>query len=164
MTLMTRLLPYPILSMLLLAMWLLLNQSVEPGHILLGAIIGFAGGHAISTLQIPGARVRHPSAIVRLAFIVLTDIIRSNIAVSRIVLTPGRKAQSGFMSINLEIRNEYAIAILACIVTSTPGTVWVNFDTGKGILLIHVLDLVDEQTWTNLIKNRYERLLMEIFE
>lgn len=161
---MTRVMPYPILSAFLLGMWLLLNQSLSPGHILLGCIIGFAGGLAISTLQIPSGRVRRPGAFVRLAFIVLVDIIRSNIAVARIVLVPGRIAKSGFMTIPLDIRNPYALAILSCIITSTPGTVWVNFDTGKGELLIHVLDLVDEATWTNLIKNRYEQLLMEIFE
>jgi len=161
---MTRVMPYPILSAFLLGMWLLLNQSLSPGHILLGCIVGLAGGLAISTLQIPSGRIRRPGAIVRLAFIVLVDIIRSNIAVARIVLVPGRIAKSGFMTVPLEIRNPYALAILACIITSTPGTVWVNFDTGKGELLVHVLDLVDEATWIDLIKNRYERLLMEIFE
>jgi multicomponent K+:H+ antiporter subunit E len=161
---MTRLLPYPVLSLFLLAVWLVLNQSLSPGHILLGTIVGVAGGLAISTLQIPTGRVHGPLAIVKLAFIVLFDIIRSNIAVARIVLTPGRKAKSGFMTVQLDLTNEYALAILACIITSTPGTVWVNFDSARGTLLIHVLDLVDEQTWTNLIKNRYERLLMEIFE
>jgi multicomponent K+:H+ antiporter subunit E len=31
-------------------------------------------------------------------------------------------------------------------------------------LLLHILDLVDRTTWIPLIKGRYERLLMEIFE
>lgn len=161
---MTRLLPYPILSVALLAMWLLLNQSLSPGHIMVGLLVGVAGGLAISTLQVPAGRVHRPLAIVRLAFIVLADIVRSNVAVARIVLTPGRKAKSGFLTIKLDLSNEYGLAILACIITSTPGTVWVNFDSARSVLLIHVLDLVDEEAWTGLIKNRYERLLMEIFE
>lgn len=161
---MTRLMPYPILSAVLLAMWLLLNQSLSPGHVLLGCIVGVAGGLVISTLQIPSGRVHRPAAIVRLAFMVLVDIIRSNIAVTRIILTPGRAAQSGFMTIPLELRDHYGLAILACIITSTPGTVWVNYDSTNGVLLIHVLDLIDEAAWTDLIKNRYERLLREIFE
>jgi multicomponent K+:H+ antiporter subunit E len=161
---MMRILPYPFLSAFLLAMWLLLNQSVSPGQILLGCMVGIAGGLAISTLQIPSGRVHRPLAIIRLAFIVLLDIIRSNVAVARIILTPGREAKSGFLTVKLDLRNEYALSILACMLTSTPGTVWVNFDSAKGVLLLHVLDLVDEQTWIDLIKHRYERLLMEIFE
>lgn len=161
---MTRLMPYPILSGALLGMWLLLNQSLSPGHILLGCIVGAVGGLAISSLQIPTGRVHRPGSMIRLAFTVLVDIIRSNIAVTRIILTPGRSAQSGFLTIPLDLSNHYGLAILACIITSTPGTVWVNYDSAKGELLIHVLDLIDEAQWTDLIKNRYERLLREIFE
>jgi multicomponent K+:H+ antiporter subunit E len=156
--------PYPILSMFLLGMWLLLNQSLSPGHILLGSVVGIAGGLATARLQITSTSVRRPGSLVRLAFMVLADIIRSNIAVARIILTPGRTANSGFVTVKLDLRSHYGLAILACIITSTPGTVWVNFDSGKGKLLIHVLDLIDEGTWTDLIKNRYERLLMEVFE
>ena len=29
---------------------------------------------------------------------------------------------------------------------------------------MHVLDLVEEEVWVAIVKERYERLLMEIFE
>jgi multicomponent K+:H+ antiporter subunit E len=54
--------------------------------------------------------------------------------------------------------------VLACIITSTPGTLWVSFDQSTGILMIHVLDLIDEREWMYTVKHRYERLLLEIFE
>ena len=41
--------------------------------------------------------------------------------------------------------------MLACIITSTPGTLWVSFDSAKGTLMIHVLDLVDENEWVRTI-------------
>lgn len=40
----------------------------------------------------------------------------------------------------------------------------VQHDARRHVILIHVLDLIDEQEWIRLIKDRYERLLMEIFE
>ena len=93
------------------------------------------------------------------------DIIRSNVAVGRIILGLGRRQRtSGFVNIPLELRNPYGLAILACIITSTPGTLWVNFDRQRGLLVIHVLDLIDEDDWIRTIKNRYERRLLEIFE
>jgi len=70
---------------------------------------------------------------------------------------------AGFVQVPLALRNINGLAILACIITATPGTIWVQFDRSEGILLIHVLDLVDEDEWIRLIKNRYESLLMEIF-
>ncbi len=162
---MRRLLPFPLLSLGLLAMWLLLNLSVSPGQILLGAILAVIGGWLLRAVQAPKQSVRNPRAIIVLGLIVLADIIRSNIAVARIVMGPRhRDLTSGFLSIPLDIRNRYALAILACIITATPGTLWVNFNSNNGVLLIHVLDLVDEQTWIDTIKGRYERLLLEIFE
>ena len=56
------------------------------------------------------------------------------------------------------------LAALACIVTATPGTVWVEYDSMRGTMLLHVLDLVDEKAWVRTIKNKWERRLMEIFE
>jgi multicomponent K+:H+ antiporter subunit E len=99
-----------------------------------------------------------------LAALVLIDILRSNIAVARIIvgLEP-RRWTSGFVKIPLELRDPYGLTALACIITSTPGTVWVDFDPANGTLTIHVLDLVDETEWVRMIKGRYERLLLEIF-
>ena len=50
------------------------------------------------------------------------------------------------------------------IITATPGTTWVRYDRAAGVVTIHVLDLVDEQAWIRLFKQRYERHLLEIFE
>lgn len=158
-------LPFPILSACLLAMWLLLNQTAAVGHVLLGTILALLGGWMMRALQPPEVRVRRPRAIVRLFFLIFADVVRSNIAVSQIILgTRHRSVTSGFVNIPLELRDPHGLAVLACIITATPGTLWVNFDAANGVLMIHVLDLIDESTWIRNIKGRYERLLLEIFE
>ena len=82
----------------------------------------------------------------------------------RIVLHPAiRGRTSGFLSLPLELRHPGGLAILACIITATPGTSWARYDAASNVLTIHVLDLVDEQAWIRQFKGRYERRLMEIF-
>lgn len=162
---MRRWLPHPLLSAGLLAMWLLLNQSLAVGHLLLGLVLALVGGLITTSLELPPVALRRPAAIGRLAWRVLCDIVRSNIAVSRIILGHRQgERRSGFMTIPLDLRDRYGLAILACIITATPGTIWLNFDSARGTLLIHVLDLIDEAAWVHTIKDRYERLLIEIFE
>ena len=162
---MNKWLPFPLLSACLLGMWLLMNQTVSAGHVLLGGLLAVLGGWLLTALQPQVGRVRSPRAIVSLAFLVLADIIRSNIAVARIIFSPRhRSVVSGFLNIPIDLRNRYGLAALACIITATPGTLWVQFNPGKGILMIHVLDLIDESVWIETIKGRYERLLLEIFE
>lgn len=161
---MTQLLPFPLASAALFVLWLLLNQALSPGHILLGAAIALVGGWALTALEPPKARPQRVTALFRLAALVLLDIVRSNIAVARIVLGLERRQTSmGFVNIPLELRDPYGLMVLACIITSTPGTLWVDFNEASGTLTIHVLDLVDEAEWVRNIKGRYEQPLLEIF-
>ncbi len=162
---MKAILPYPAFAVALLVMWLLLMESVSPGQILLGSAIAILATKAMAALQPERARIKLSLAIPKLALIVLQDIFRSNVAVGRIVLFGKRPdRRSGFLQLPLDLRDRYGLAVLAIIITATPGTLWLQYDQARNILLLHVLDLVEEQEWIDLIKNRYERLLLEIFE
>jgi multicomponent K+:H+ antiporter subunit E len=161
---MSRVLPYPILTAALLLMWMLLN-SFSPGQFLLGGAIAIAASRAMAALQPSKPRLRRWQLIPQLAGVVALDILRSNIAVAGLVLQGRRRERtSGFVAIPLDLRDRTGLAVLACIVTSTPGTAWVEYAHDTNVLLIHVLDLIDKEEWVVLIKNRYEVLLMEIFE
>ena len=68
------------------------------------------------------------------------------------------------MRVPLEVRDPNALAVLATIVTATPGTVWAELAGDRSALLIHVLVLEDEARIVANVKERYERPLREIFE
>lgn len=157
-------LPYPLISVLLLATWLLLNQSLALAHILLGGALSVIGPWFLMRLDTPRLIVRRPMAVLQLCCELVVDIVRSNYRVASLILSdrPGRTP--GFVWIPLRMHSQYGLAALACIITATPGTSWVAYDPETNILVIHVLDLVDDDDWGKIIKMRYERLLMEIFE
>ena len=163
---MKRWLPYPVFSLALLAMWLLLNESLAPAHLLLGAGLALAGGALLAVLQLPLGRAhRRAGTAAVLGWMVLGDIVRSNLAVGVITLHPGTRGRvAGFLELPLGVRHPGALAVLACIITATPGTSWARYDAERNLLTIHVLDLVDEQAWIRQFKDRYERRLKEIFE
>ncbi len=161
---MTALLPYPLLTAGLALMWLLLT-AFTPGQLVLAAAVSVAASHALKALGEVSPRVRRWLAMPELFGIVLYDIVRSNLAVTSILLSGRRRARSsGFIVVPLRVRNPSALAILAIVLTSTPGTAWLDYNVARGELLIHVFDLVDEAEWIDLITNRYERLLLEMFE
>jgi len=160
---MTKLFPYPLVSVGLLSLWLLLNQTVSLGQFIIGVAVALVGGWMLSAMELQGARPKRIGAIFRLAAVVAADIVRSNIAVARIILGSRDGRTSGFVEIPLELSSSCGLATLACIITSTPGTLWVSFDTASGMLTIHVLDLVDKSEWVRIIKQRYEQRLLEIF-
>jgi multicomponent K+:H+ antiporter subunit E len=160
---MTRLLPFPLLAAALFLMWLLLN-GISVGQVVLGAVV--AVGTALLVVPLRPARlgIRRWSAIPKLVGVVTVDVIRSNLAVARVIAAPSQAGHtSGFIEIPLELRHPTALAVLACILTCTPGTAWLEYRSSTGRLLFHVLDLVEEADWIDLIKRRYEPLLMELF-
>ncbi len=162
---MKRWLPAPLLSLFLLLMWLLLNQSIAATQVLLGTLIAVWAPWATAKLRPLQPRVRRPWVIARLFATVLVDIANSSIKVSRVILgNRQRRGHSGFMSIPLELRDPHGLAVLSAIINSTPGTVWAELSADRRLLMIHVLDLHDEQAWIATIKTRYEKPLMAIFE
>jgi multicomponent K+:H+ antiporter subunit E len=171
---MRRWLPHRWLWLSLTALWLLLNQSLWIGHVLLGGALGLAACLLYARLEPPRQRSRQRPSSGRwrsvmiaselLAHVAL-DVLRSNIAVARIVLHGGRRNRTaGFLDIPLELRDPAGLALLACIVTATPGTAWAGHDEERGVLTLHILDLVDEADWIRIIKGRYESRLRELFE
>jgi multicomponent K+:H+ antiporter subunit E len=162
---MSRLVPYPLLTLALILMWLLLNRFT-PGHLLLGIVVAVVAGKSMSALQPAKPRIRRWDLLPQLVVTVLFDIVRSNLAVAGLILTGGRhgRRRSGFLEIPLQLRDPTGLAILAVIITATPGTAWMEYDARRDTVLLHVFDLIDESAWIDLIKGRYEALLREIFE
>lgn len=161
---MSRLFPHPVLSVALIFLWLMLTRF-SLGYLILGTGLSLVAGWAYSALHSAKPRVRRWQAIPRLILTLFTDIVRSNIAVTRLLLTEGRNGrQSAFIRIPLQITSPNALAVLSIIVTATPGTAWVEYGTDSGILIVHIFDASEAGHYHDVIRNTYEPMLMEIFE
>ncbi|CAN7684542.1 hypothetical protein ASC89_26810 [Devosia sp. Root413D1] len=161
---MKRLLPYPVLAALLLLMWLVLQQSIGLGQILLGGAVAVAAALAASAILPGRVRFRGLTSLLQLVAVAGIDIIRSNIAVLLILINPRAEPSAGFIKMELQLTNQFGLAVLACLLTATPGSAWLEYDGEHNTVLIHVLDLADKDEWIATVRHRYERLLLEIFQ
>lgn len=158
-------LPAPLLSVVLAAVWLVLNRSLSAGHIVLAIVLGLLIPIITRGLRPLPVRIRHPWTIAKLAGTVVKDTTASNLAVLRFLLWPSlRKHPSGFVHIPLDLRDPNALAVLAIIVCITPGTAWAELSRDRSVLLLHVLEVEDRAQLIAHIKQCYEKPLMEIFE
>lgn len=162
---MRRLLPYPLLFVGLLLMWVLLQQGAGAGQLLLGVVVAFGATHAMAALVPERPRLRRIEKVPVLLWHVLVDVLRSNVAVTLVILS-GRRGdvRSGFLRLPLDLHDKTGLAVLACIVTATPGSAWLEHRSADNSVLIHLLDLKDDQQWIDTLKHRYESLLLEIFQ
>lgn len=162
---MNRFFPHPVMFFALLSMWLILT-GFTLGHLLLGSAIACGASWVVGLLRPKKVVIHSWPAAIKLFLIVAYDILKSNIAVTIIILQGrlNRSRRPGFIRITLKLRDRNGLAALAMIVTATPGTAWIEHDPEEGWLLLHILDLREEDDWQWIIRERYEVLLMEIFE
>jgi multicomponent K+:H+ antiporter subunit E len=162
---MRRWLPSPPLSLALFAVWLLLNQTLDAGTLLLATLFAVIVPLLTRSLRPATVRMRKPGLAFRLAARALGDMLYSALTVGKLLLTRRTAHINGqFVEIPLDARDPNALAMLAMICCLTPGTAWGELSFDRSRLLLHVFDLKDEAAFIALIKARYEAPLMEIFE
>ena len=165
MTAIQRLVPFPGATVVLLVVWLALVNSVEPGQIVLGLILGVAIPHFTRIFSGHSQPVKRPGLVARLLLLFLLDVVRSNLSVAAIVLfRRNAHVRPAFLSVPLDISNPTAITVFASMITMTPGTVSADLDRDGGCLLVHALDPGDPDAAVEHLKSRYEAVLKEIFE
>jgi multicomponent K+:H+ antiporter subunit E len=158
------LLPHPILTPVLVVIWLLLANSLSPGHILLGLLLGWA--IPIFTLRFWPDRVRihKPLVLLRFLIVVLYDILVANIAVAGLILAGQRHVKPAFVTVPLALRSDLGISLLANTICLTPGTVSAWLSPDRTHLLVHGLRVSDADALVAQIKSRYEAPIKEVFE
>jgi multicomponent K+:H+ antiporter subunit E len=165
MTFIKRVIPAPLTSTALFALWLLLARSSSPGQIALALVLSVSVPILTANLSNINVRVRHPFVIVRFILITVVDVLRSNVQVACGVVTwRVRRPQSKFVVIPLELRDPVGLAALAMVATVVPGTVWSELALDRSALLLHLWHVEDEAAFVKYFKARYEQPLREIFE
>lgn len=159
-----KLVPAPLLSLVLFGSWLLLNNTVDPAHLVLGAVLALAIPWFTEPLRPDKPRLRRWGVAGRLALVVLWDIVLANIDVARRILGPESAIRPRFVWVSLSIRDPHGIVTLAGIITMTPGTLSSDISEDRRWLLVHAFNVDDEAELVATIKRRYEAPLREIFE
>lgn len=161
----SRILPHPLLTLVLVAVWQMLVNSVSLGSLVFGLILGLAIPLMTAPYWPDRPKVRNLPMMVEFALVVLWDIVMANISVARIVLfMRNEDLRTGWITVPLDLRSPEAITVLAGTITMTPGTVTSDVSADGRSLLVHCLHAPDPDAVRDEIKDRYERRLKEIFE
>lgn len=156
-------LPYPLITLAVVIMWLLLN-GISPGQVVLGVLVGVFSSWALASLRPDKPKFAKWYLLPKLFAYVVWDILLSNLEVGAAILRGGRgKHPPGFVTVPVATESGIILSVMAIIVTCTPGSAWLEYDYNRKTVLIHVFSLESAAKWAESFKNRYERLLLEIF-
>ena len=160
-----KILPHPLLTLMLIVVWQMLVNAVTVGSLVLGTILGLIIAIVTAPYWPDRPRLSSLPRIVEYVLVVFWDIILGNIHVAQVVLFKSNaNTKPAWISIPLDLRRPEAITVLAGTITLTPGTVSSDLSADGRSLLVHCLDAPDPDAVRATIKARYEARLKEIFE
>ncbi|MEP2919320.1 Na+/H+ antiporter subunit E [Sulfitobacter sp.] len=156
--------PHPLLTLLLVVVWTLLQNSISAGMVVFGLILGIIIPRVTAAFWPERPRGFRVGKMLSYGIMVLWDIMVANVQVAWIVLTvPNSKLKPAWITIPLDLRQPEAITLLAGTITLTPGTVTADLSQSGHYLLVHVLHTDNPEAEVTAIKTRYEARLKEIF-
>lgn len=159
-----KMLPHPLLSLTILAIWLLLWDAFSIGLLAMGLILSVLVPVFARRFWPDAPRVRSFRKLFVYAVVFAWDIFVANLQVASLILRPNSSLKPTFLEIPLDIDHPFLITILANTISLTPGTVSSNVAGDRGTLLVHCLHCDDPDEEIATIKRRYEDRLEEIFE
>lgn len=159
-----KILPAPYLSLFLLIFWLLLQNTVSVGLLILGVILAILIPLYTNRGRDFPATIYKPIKVIEYFFLLLVDILISNFNIAALILMPSRSIKPALIEYPLDIVGEVPITVLASTISLTPGTITAEIRRDGRALLIHALNVNDTDKLIQSIKQRYEMRLKEIFK
>lgn len=159
---MRALLPHPLASLAVAALWLLLNGASN-GHLLLALGLGLALPRLLPAPAIASPRLAASRVAAKLVLVVLHDIVKANVEIALRILGPESRIRPAYVWVPLDIASPQGIAVFASIITMTPGTLSCEVSADRRWLLVHAFHADDAAAVAAEVKSRYEAPLMEVF-
>lgn len=163
-----------VFTILLALLWMALNGSYTLADLVVGLLFGFLVIRSSWRVLSPqpfswGDYLRVAKSPLLLAWgwirfigFGFVEIVKSNIAVARVVLSPRLRLNPGIVAIPLDVESDAGITTLANLVTLTPGTVSLDISTDRRTLYIHAFSVDDADALREETKASFERRVKEL--
>lgn len=129
---------------LLVTLWLLMWGQISWANLLSGVLVAVALLAAFPPRRHRGAPVRIDLVgSARLGVSVLTQLVTSNIVMTRQILSRRPGAQPGVLAHNLGRPSDEVVTIMTSIISLSPGTMTVDVAPDSSVVYVHFFDLSD---------------------
>ncbi|WP_078544267.1 Na+/H+ antiporter subunit E [Litchfieldia alkalitelluris] len=151
-----------LLNIFLAFTWMFLGNSFTVGSLF--------GGYLVGLLMIYFMRRFFPNrfylynviAAIKLLLLFIKELILSNIAILKIILSPKLDIKPGIFALPTELTKDWEITMLANLITLTPGTLVIDISDDRKTLYIHAMDLKDVEDSIESIKQTFEKAIKEV--
>ena len=134
---------YALMFLTLMTVWLLLNVSLAPEVLIVGAGVSLIVSLAFcSKCDILSEINLNPKALaysVIFAFVFMGELIKANVSITKRVISPKLPINPGIVKVKTKLKSKVGRMVLANAITLTPGTFTLELD-GE-YLFVHWVDV-----------------------
>lgn len=153
-----------LLNILLALLWAAFNGNFAPATLAAGFVLGYLVLAIARRALAPSDYHKQFWRAIAFFAIYVRDIIRASLRVAYDVLTPTMYMQPGIVGVPLDVETDVEIAVLANLVSLTPGTLSLDVSADRKVLYIHAMyiDDWDVERLRAGLKGDLERRVMEL--
>ena len=152
-----------VIALLFTLAWAGVTGSFTIPNLIFGAVIGLLALWLVRDPEKTGtARIR-PLKVAQLALLFIVELLKSGWRVARIVVRRDMRLDPDIIVYPLRVTRDFEIAILANLITLTPGTLSVDVSADRKRLFVHCIDVGDYDAAIADIRDGFEARIMEAF-
>ena len=153
-----------LLNILLAIAWAALTGSFQPCDLRFGFLLGYLVLWLGTRMGTPPQYFRKISLMLGLLGVFLLDMLRANIRMAILILSPRMKLRPAVVAVPLVLKSKSAIVLLINLITLTPGTLSLDITTDQSVMFVHTVYLEDPEQFKQQLLTGYEKRLQELFE
>ena len=156
---------YQILLNVVLALtWMFLTTSNTAASFIIGYIIGAFILYLFRRFYKTRFYLHKVVAVLHLLLIFIRELLIANFDVLKAIIQPKLELKPGILAYETELKSDWQITLLSCLITLTPGTLVMDISADNKTLYIHALNLTEITEMQQNIKHTFERLILEVSE
>lgn len=147
-------------NILLALIWVAVSGDFSGSNLLVGFVLGYVI-LGISLREVPrfAAYMRRVPNIIRFVGFFLRELVTANLRVAWDIVTPTHHMRPAVIAVPLEAKTEGEIALVANLISLTPGTLSLDVSSDRRVLYIHVMYLDDLEQVRAQIRDFEARVL-----
>jgi multicomponent Na+:H+ antiporter subunit E len=148
-----------LLNLLLALAWMALTGAFDPLNFAVGFVLGYLMLRLVQRSDDPKNYFQRAALVIRFVFFYLKELLIANIRVAGTVLSPKMSMTPAVVAIPLEAESELSIALLANLITLTPGSLTLDISADCSVMYIHTMYADDIDQFRLSIKDLERRVL-----
>ncbi len=160
-----------VLNIVLALIWCALKEKLNVTEFVIGSVFGYGIIFMLKRVLDDEKEASSPSQkssfvlflrVFRYFFVFIKEMIKANLDVVKIVLSPKLKMTPGIIAYKMDVKTDAGITLLANSITLTPGTLSVDISKDRKTLYIHALHIEDAAELEQSIRDSLEKHTKEI--